>query len=64
MAMIVVLLGFMAMAYALIAVGANGLQGVPDSQGRQTSKGVAVACFVLGLLVAIGTVVGGVLFWM
>jgi hypothetical protein len=46
-------IGLLAVAVGLLFVGVQGLRGVPDSTGKQTSKGVAVACLVL----AVGLVV-------
>ena len=47
-------LGGLAMAFALLWVGVQGLRGAPDSNGKKTSKGVAITCLLLGLLIAGG----------
>ena len=47
-------LGGLFMAVALLGIGIQGLLGKPDSNGKKTSIGVAIACIVLGLLAAAG----------
>jgi hypothetical protein len=51
------------MAMALIWPGIQGLRGVPDSRGKKTSKGTAVACLVLGVLVAAAAIAAPYLMW-
>jgi hypothetical protein len=39
------------------------LRGVPDSSGKVTSKGTAVVCLFLAVLLAIGAVAAPYLMW-
>jgi hypothetical protein len=42
------------MAIGLFWPGVQGLRGVPDSTGKKTSKATAIACLILGTLLAVG----------
>lgn len=49
-------LGGLVIAAGLAWVGAQGLRGVPDSTGKKTSHGTAIACLILAALLAAGAV--------
>jgi hypothetical protein len=42
-------IGLLALAAGLLFIAIQGLRGVPDSTGKQTSKSVAVVCLVLAV---------------
>ncbi len=54
-------LGFVAMAVLVFSVAVQGFRGVPDTNGKKTSKGVAVVCLIpgVGMLVLAFVVVPG-----
>lgn len=49
-------LGLILVAGGLAWAGVQGLRGVPDSKGKATSKGTAIACLAFALLLAAGAV--------
>jgi hypothetical protein len=49
-------LGLILVAAGLAWVGVQGLRGIPDSKGKATSKGTAVACLAFALLLVAGAV--------
>jgi hypothetical protein len=52
MATLAIVAAGLVFALALVWVGVQGLRGVPDSNGKVTPKGTAVACLVIaGILV-------------
>jgi hypothetical protein len=63
MATLAVQLGGLLMAAGLAWAGVQGLRGVPDSSGKTTSKGTAIACLVLAALLAAGALVAPYLMW-
>jgi hypothetical protein len=56
MAALAIMLGGLLMAAGLAWTGVQGLRGIPDARGKQTSRGVAVICLVLAVLLAAGSV--------
>ena len=48
--------GLILVAVGIAWVGVQGLRGVPDSKGKVSSKGTAIVCLVLALLLAAGAV--------
>jgi hypothetical protein len=63
MATLAIQLGGLLMAVALAWPGIQGLRGVPDSTGKKTSKGTAVACLVLAGLLAAGALAAPYWMW-
>jgi hypothetical protein len=51
------------MAAGIAGVGIQGLRGVPDSTGKVTPKGVAVACLIIAALLGVGAVFAPFLMW-
>ena len=54
MAMLMVMAGGCLIAFGLTWAGVQGLRGVPDSNGKMTSKGTAIALLVFAALVLVG----------
>jgi hypothetical protein len=52
MATLAIQAGSLVLAVGLGWVGVQGLRGVPESNGKVTSKATAVACLVLAALLA------------
>jgi hypothetical protein len=50
-ATIAILGGGLLMAFGIGWVGIQGLRGIPDSNGKMTPKGTAIAAVVLALLI-------------
>jgi hypothetical protein len=63
MATLAVQLGGLCIAAGIGWVGVQGLRGVPDSNGKVTSKGTAIACLVLALLLAAAAAAAPYLMW-
>jgi hypothetical protein len=55
MATLAILAGGMMMAFGIAWVGVQGLRGIPDSNGKKTTKGTAVGALVLAFLILVGT---------
>jgi hypothetical protein len=53
MATLMIQVGGLVMAAALAWAGVQGLRGVPDSSGKVTPKGTAVACLVIAAVLGI-----------
>jgi hypothetical protein len=56
-------IGGVVMALGLVWAGVQGLRGVPDTTGKTTSKGMAVVCLVLAVLLATGAIAAPYLLW-
>jgi hypothetical protein len=54
MGMLLVQLGGLVIAAGLVWVGVQGLRGVPDSTGKKTDKGTAIACLVIAGMLSVG----------
>jgi hypothetical protein len=63
MATIGIQLGGLLIAAALAWAGIQGLRGVPDTTGKTTGKGTAIACLVIAALLGIGALVAPYLMW-
>lgn len=50
-------------ALGLVWVGVQGLRGVPDSSGKVTPKGTAIACLVIAGVLAVAAVLAPYLMW-
>ncbi len=57
MATLGIRVGGLMMAFALAWVGVQGLLGIPDSNGKRTPKGTAVAALILAFSILIGTLI-------
>ena len=57
MGMLLAVAGGSLIAFALGWVGTQGLLGIPDSNGKKTPKGTAVASLVIAVLVVVGTII-------
>jgi hypothetical protein len=63
MATLAIQVGGLLMAVGLAWPGIQGLRGVPDSTGKKTSRGTAIACLVLAVLLAAGALAAPYLMW-
>lgn len=63
MATLVIQVGGLLMAAALAWPGIQGLRGVPDSTGKRTSRGTAIVCLLLAILLAAAAVAAPDLMW-
>ena len=63
MATLAIQLGGLLMAAGLAWVGVQGLRGVPDSTGKTTDKGTAIACLVIAAVLGIGALIAPYLMW-
>jgi hypothetical protein len=55
--------GGLVIAGAIAWVGIQGLRGVPDKSGKVTSKGTAIVCLCIGVLLGAAAVVARYLMW-
>jgi hypothetical protein len=63
LATLAIQLGGLLIAAGLAWVGVQGLRGVPDTSGKTTDKGTAIACLVLAALLGVGAAVAPYLMW-
>ena len=57
MATIAILIGGSMMAGSIAWIGIQGLRGIPDSNGKSTSKATAIAALIVALLILVGTLI-------
>ncbi len=55
--------GGLMMAVGIAWAGIQGLRGVPDSTGKKTSKGTAIACLVIATCLGVGALIAPYLMW-
>lgn len=63
MATLVISVGGMMMAAGIGWLGIQGLRGVPDSTGKVTGKGTAIACVAIAIVVAAAAIAAPYLMW-
>jgi hypothetical protein len=63
MATLAIMAGGLLMAIGIAWPGIQGLRGVPDSSGKVTSKGTAVACLVLAVILGSAAILAPYLLW-
>lgn len=54
--------GGLLLAGGLAWVGVQGLRGVPDSSGKMTPRGTAIACLVIAGVLAVASLAAPLLF--
>ena len=57
MATFAIVAGGLTMAFGIAWVGIQGLRGVPDSNGKKTTKWTAVGALVVASLILVGSLI-------